>query len=594
MTKIAKIESALKEFPNPFDGKNLFTYKGYFSFNVKTNKEEAFNIFSNTSKLNKYMGLPPRIEVEKDGERYVESSLLGIKTKWLERPWKWISGQYMLVNRIYQQGPALHEHIIFQIKSINENEQTIEFYYQGHFKNFLWVLFYKLSFPIIGKKMKQAFNKILLGRKHKKSKILLKRKILNDLEFSKNKNINYLIYQILKNKEDEEVYQLKIPFFAENFNLPKKELLSAFIKAVKYDLFEICWDIICPHCHGVRHRPSRLEKIVLVNECDACQLTFHVDRVDYIDATFRINPSIREVKNIVFCSAEPHKKKHILLQEKINPKNEKCYIFNLVHGEYRIRIIGVENIYSFKVNQDKEKEDEIINWDGSENKEVLSSGGQIKLTISHKTEGLFIVEKKTFPPHYFCPTNLFNHFEFRNLFSNEKLGKGIQLRLPQQIILFTDIVGSTKFYENVGDEQAYREIDKHFDIIKFHLEKNKGILIKTIGDAVMASFPTADDLLKTCKEIDRTITEEKDLSLKIRYSAHLGPMIAVNFNTGIDYFGNHVNTAAKLQAIAGANEIAVSQRFFDQIQSNFTKLEPLDRKAYLDQKYGYIIPIKSL
>ena len=51
--------------------------------------------------------------------------------------------------------------------------------------------------------------------------------------------------------------------------------------------------------------------------------------------------------------------------------------------------------------------------------------------------------------------------------------------------------------------------------------------------------------------------------LRLRASINTGPCIAVNLNTGVDYFGSSVNVAAKLQACAGAGDIAMSTAVLD-------------------------------
>jgi len=56
----------------------------------------------------------------------------------------------------------------------------------------------------------------------------------------------------------------------------------------------------------------------------------------------------------------------------------------------------------------------------------------------------------------------------------------------------------------------------------------------------------------------------EDLAIRVRVSLNTGPCIAVNLNTGMDYFGNTVNVAAKLQAFAGAGQVAFSGTTMDQ------------------------------
>jgi class 3 adenylate cyclase len=80
-----------------------------------------------------------------------------------------------------------------------------------------------------------------------------------------------------------------------------------------------------------------------------------------------------------------------------------------------------------------------------------------------------------------------------------------------------------------------------------------GAVVKTIGDAVMAAFTTPQAAARAARHIARADLGE----LSVRLSLHTGPCIAVNLDTGLDYFGRVVNEAAKLQAAADAGQVAL-------------------------------------
>jgi hypothetical protein len=77
---------------------------------------------------------------------------------------------------------------------------------------------------------------------------------------------------------------------------------------------------------------------------------------------------------------------------------------------------------------------------------------------------------------------------FREMFETETLSLRESLRVGQVCIMFTDIKGSTALYERRGDSAAYAIIRDHFDILFRMVEQNDGVIVKTIGDSVMASF----------------------------------------------------------------------------------------------------------
>jgi class 3 adenylate cyclase len=74
---------------------------------------------------------------------------------------------------------------------------------------------------------------------------------------------------------------------------------------------------------------------------------------------------------------------------------------------------------------------------------------------------------------------------------------------------------------------------------------------------VMATFHTPAQCLKACEEAQLEFAPGRK-KVRLRVSVHYGPVIAVNLNTGKDYFGNVVNFAAKMQSCANAGEVAIS------------------------------------
>ncbi|WP_187759704.1 adenylate/guanylate cyclase domain-containing protein [Thiospirochaeta perfilievii] len=157
--------------------------------------------------------------------------------------------------------------------------------------------------------------------------------------------------------------------------------------------------------------------------------------------------------------------------------------------------------------------------------------------------------------------------EFRDLFDDDNLPFDESLMIKNISILFTDVKGSTALYNRVGDATAYRLIREHFDILFKIIIDHGGIVIKTIGDAVMASFKTPRDSIsaaiqirRSLKEYDTKIESEKEILVKM--GLHKGSTIMVTLNKSLDYFGQTVNIAARIQGEAKNNQIIISENMF--------------------------------
>ena len=125
-------------------------------------------------------------------------------------------------------------------------------------------------------------------------------------------------------------------------------------------------------------------------------------------------------------------------------------------------------------------------------------------------------------------SDLFKFPAFRRLFPTEAIAKGMSLEIGTQHILFTDIVGSTAFYKEVGDTIAFIEGRKHFSKMFQLVENQNGTVVKTIGDAVMAAFQTPKDAFLTAEQIQLYFRpNNKETKLRLRITIHSGQLMAI-------------------------------------------------------------------
>lgn len=125
-------------------------------------------------------------------------------------------------------------------------------------------------------------------------------------------------------------------------------------------------------------------------------------------------------------------------------------------------------------------------------------------------------------------------------------------------ILFTDIVDSTRYWGRKGDIEGRMMVDQHNRLVFPVVKKFNGKVVKTIGDAVMASFPHREDAIRAAIGIQQALEEyrKKDdsFTLKLRIGLHTGKAIVEKR----DVFGDTVNVASRVESHAEAGEILVS------------------------------------
>lgn len=153
--------------------------------------------------------------------------------------------------------------------------------------------------------------------------------------------------------------------------------------------------------------------------------------------------------------------------------------------------------------------------------------------------------------------------EFRDLFDSQVLSPGLQLAIQRLAFLFTDLTGSTALYQKIGQARAFRLVQDHFAILFAAVTANNGAVVKTIGDAVMGTFPSGAEAVAAALQMQREIKEldtggEVDPTRLLKVGIHEGPCIAVTANGRLDYFGTTINTAARVEHECHGGQIVMT------------------------------------
>ncbi|MBW1839749.1 MAG: CHAT domain-containing protein [Deltaproteobacteria bacterium] len=137
----------------------------------------------------------------------------------------------------------------------------------------------------------------------------------------------------------------------------------------------------------------------------------------------------------------------------------------------------------------------------------------------------------------------------------------------EMTIIFTDIEGSTTYFESRGDINGLSMVFKHNELLFPVIEHHQGTVIKTIGDSIMASFPDAAKGVRSAIEMQKALanyntTHPKQDKIRIR--------IGLNAGRGIveqqDVFGDLVNVAARIESLAEPGQILISQSVYEVVR----------------------------
>ena len=142
----------------------------------------------------------------------------------------------------------------------------------------------------------------------------------------------------------------------------------------------------------------------------------------------------------------------------------------------------------------------------------------------------------------------------------------------RRTFLFTDIVGSTRLLENLGDERWSKLLAQHDMLVRTQIVESGGDVIKQTGDGFFASFDDPGAAIEAAVAIQRALQSEV-FAPEVRIGAHAGTA----FKTGAsfsDYGGQSVHVAARIGAAAGAGEVLVSRETIDGIETSFRLSNP--------------------
>ncbi len=133
------------------------------------------------------------------------------------------------------------------------------------------------------------------------------------------------------------------------------------------------------------------------------------------------------------------------------------------------------------------------------------------------------------------------------------------LAITELAILFADVVGSSRLFEALGDERASDLVADCVDLMRRATEEHRGRVVKTMGDEVMSTFPSASDALNAACQMQKQITAHSQLkteghSVAIRVGCHFGPVVLESR----DVFGSTVHTANRMTSQAKAGQIVTT------------------------------------
>lgn len=396
--------------------------------------------------------------------------------------------------------------------------------------------------------------------------------------------------------------------FAEAHGLEAADASRLFVYGAKVGLFTFEWSLLCPLCGGREHSYRSLNQLETETyHCTLCDVDVEVLADAQLEVAFTIPEAQSGFGPDPHGCLEDHWRYYFSTNLVWTPEVREVFehqppmrFFALAPGgtasipvgetpagRHRLVCVDTHSIGRVALGPRPASEAQrvalALSEGGFEPSEVSLDGRQAELRVRNdttRTVGLIVAAPDSeaiqaairVSPPYFTPfvtgKAMLNDQAFRSLFLMDDLPDDLSLKIRDITLLFTDLKGSTALYDRTGDTFAYKLVRRHFEILQRVVEAHRGGIVKTMGDAIMASFNTPTDGLSAAfrmlEEMDafhRTL-EGDDLDFGLKVGLHRGNVIAVKANQTLDYFGQTVNIAARVQGLAGSGEVWMTDELF--------------------------------
>jgi class 3 adenylate cyclase len=545
--------------------------------------EKLWSFLADTDRLDRAVGIPPisfTPDPNKKGHNLAVTKFKGFRLEYEEFPYEWVEPQYYKILRRFTKGPI--EEILTGIRLTPKNNGTefetfTEIIPRTAVGRFLANTAIKTMATRHLVNLVKAFEKFSQDSQHIPP-ILPKIESINSsqletrLDRLRGYDANPSLIQKLKKHllqgSDLEVVSMRPFEVADRWGEERMEVLFFFLFATKAEVLDLHWTVLCPNCSGTSEEPISLSKLKAQAHCKTCEITYGTDLAASVEARFSVNAAIRRARYETYCIAGPANLPQILAQLRLEPNKFRKEMLNLRPGIIRVRSFQTEGFHQIQV-QPTHSTTTTLNVQCESNQLHINTkhllAGTVSLEVKNNTgkEILLIVERETWRENAVTAALVTSLQNFKDLFPQEAVAPGEEIGIASLTIMFTDLRSSTPLYKKIGDTKAFSFVQNHFRFLTESVSNNRGGILKTMGDAIMAQFATSLDALKASLEIQRqwenfckTYGMYSDVNVKI--GVHQGSAIAINNRGAFDCFGATINLAARLQKFSDGGDVIIS------------------------------------
>ncbi len=491
-------------------------------------------VLSDTATVNRKMGLAPMSFTTINGVRHGQQKMLGMTIRWTEAPWEWKQERWLKNARVYSSGFFHKIEGYFEIKPIAAEQCQVLVQFSVHHK-------YSLLVGLLNKATQGVIKKLLdeVEKGAAASSPVIGHADPLNLE------------QWLSQAQAIERARIAPKLTAHATGSSWQDVLREALSPAMQGRLSLRFDAVCPHCRGAKKSVPRLTDLPERLACESCEIDFVIGTQESIEVSLRDNTLSPEQAGMDFCSADVTHKPTIAYQRLGGVWMDDL---TLTPGVYALKRKGEARAITLLVDETAERRllDMDALWKDPSFAPLRLHPEVVLRSQMMKPADLIMLEQLDRFRGALIASEVILHPEFEKLIPAESLATDFPMEMGRRALLFTDVVGSTELYYKIGDTAAFEKVRESFLLIGEVTKRHEGILVKTIGDATMFAFSSAEAALKAAIEIQQA---NRGRDMKLRASLHYGPCLSVGTKDGQDFFGDTVNICAKFQSEAEAGQL---------------------------------------
>jgi class 3 adenylate cyclase len=550
-------------------------------WDLESSPEALWPFAADTNRFNRDTG-QPKVQVLSNvkGVKQMRMYLPFIRVEWEEKPFEWTYPYSFGITRVYSKGPVNSMRTDAGFERLANNGTRVTYHSSFMVSNPFVQLLMPFAIGFIARRrFERAFR--LYDKIAEKSDPLLQIGPARQLSPAGRARFQSLargivlqgtdasllerLEDFLERADELSIQRIRPYALADRWHVDRRAVLEMFLRATRAGILDMSWDLLCPSCRGTTEGHTTLGDLRGTSHCNTCQIDFTVNFDHNIEVIFRPNPSVRVVDfEAAFCAGSPQLQPQVVMSQTLSALHSLPVPVELDRGRHTLRASNVPG--SLSLFADEEGEDEVVlrvtsfGWPAEP--QHVSLHPTLNLVNATDTENIFQLERTAWGDEAATAADVTALQVFRDLFASEVVRPGEEISIGSVTLMFTDLRDSTRMYREIGDASAFGRVREHFQILENAVAREGGSIVKTMGDAVMASFRHPIDAMKAVWEAQSEIARRGEPLLWLKAGLHTGPCIVVNLNDRLDYFGSTVNIAARLPGFSQGGELVFSEVFY--------------------------------